>query len=104
MRPIKAREPVRVLREVRGDPVEQYAHTALVHVIDEILEVLGRPIPTRGGEVPGDLVPPGAIERMLHHGHQLDVREPHIQHIVRELVGELAVAKRAIALLRDAAP
>ena len=55
-------------------------------------------------EVAGHLVAPRAGERMLHHRHQLDVREAEVGDVVGELVGELAVAQRAVALERVAPP
>ena len=41
---------------------------------------------------------------MLHHRQQLDVREAEVGDVVAELVGELAVRERAVALERVAPP
>jgi hypothetical protein len=41
---------------------------------------------------------------MLHHRQQFDVREAEIGGVVGELVRELAVAERAVALERIATP
>ena len=41
---------------------------------------------------------------MLHHGHQLDVREAEFGHVVGERGRQLAVSEPAIALLRHAPP
>ena len=63
-------------------------------------------VPKRGGgrEVAGDLVAPRAVERVLHHRQQLDVGEAHVVDVGDELVGQLAVGERAVALLRVAPP
>ena len=41
---------------------------------------------------------------MRHHRQQLDVGEAHVLRVGRELVGELQVGERAVALLRVEAP
>jgi len=37
------------------------------------IEVLWRPIPAGGSKVARRLVAPGSVERVLHHGQELDV-------------------------------
>ena len=58
MRAVEVGEPVRVGREVRRDPVENYTNTVLVQVIDQVHEILRRAIARGGGEVPSSLVSP----------------------------------------------
>jgi hypothetical protein len=87
-----------VAREVRGHPVEDHAQAALVQAVDEGAEIVGLAEARRRGEVPGDLVAPRAAERVLHHRQQLDVREAHVGRVVRELVGQLPVAERAVVV------
>ena len=68
-----------------------HADACLVQRVDQEAEVV-RVAEARGRrEVRGDLVAPGAAERVLHHRHQLDVGEAHLVDIGNELVGELAV-------------
>ena len=43
-----------------------------------------------GRVVARHLVAPRRAERVLHHRHQLHVREPELLHVVAELVGEVA--------------
>jgi hypothetical protein len=43
-----------------------------------------------GSEVAHHLVAPGAVERVLGHAHQLDVRVALLEHVRDQLVGELA--------------
>src|SRR5207237_10133404 len=55
-------------------------------------------------EVAGDLVAPRLIERVLHHGHELDMREAHAAYVVRQPWSELAVAQPAVSLFRHPHP
>ncbi len=96
--PVEGGERPVVTREVGGYPVEDHADAPLVEAVDEVAEVVGRPEARGRRVVAGHLVAPGAGERMLHHRQQLDVRESEIGDVVGELVGELAVAQRAVAL------
>ena len=41
---------------------------------------------------------------MLHDGHELDMREAHVERIVAELLGKFAIGEPAIMFLRDATP
>ena len=93
-----------VLGEVRRDPVEDDADARLVQAVDQEAEVVGR-APARGGrEVAGDLVAPGAGERVGHDRQQLDVGEPHVGRVGGEVVSELAEAQLAVGLARVTAP
>ena len=73
---VELRQRPGVAREVRRHPVEDHADPGLVQAVDEVAEVVGAAEPGRGGVVPGDLVSPGRAVRVLHHGEELDVREP----------------------------
>ena len=104
MRSVEGRERPVVTREMGGDPVEDHADAALVQAVDEKAEVVGCPEARGGRVVARDLIAPRAGERMLHHRQQLDMREAEVGDVVGELVGELAVAQRAVALERIPAP
>ena len=88
---VELRQRPGVRGEVAGDPVEDDADAGLVQAVDEVAEVVGVPEPRGRREVPGDVVPPGAAEGVLHHRHQLDVGEPGVQDVTDQLVGDLAV-------------
>ena len=103
-RAVEAGERPVVAREVRRDPVEDHADAALVQAVDELAEVVGRAEARRRGEVRGHLVAPRAAERVRHDRQQLDVREAQVGHVVGQLVGELEVGQRAVALQRVAPP
>ena len=76
----------------------------LVHAVDELAQLVRRAVGRSGREVAGDLVAPGAAERVRHHRQQLDVREAHVLHVCRELVGELEIGERAVVLERVQPP
>ena len=97
-------QPELVAREVRGDPVEDHADAVCVHAVDELAQVVGRAVPRSRREVARHLVAPRAAERVVHHRQQLDVREAHVLHVRRQLVGELEVGERAVALERVEPP
>src|SRR5262244_4132137 len=63
---VEVREPMRIAREVGGDPVEYDADAALVEVIYEGHEVVGTPVAAGGSVVAEDLIAPGAVVGVLH--------------------------------------
>ena len=90
-------ESVGVRREVRWDPVEHDTEPALVEVVDHEHQVLRRAVARRRGEVPGRLVAPRSVERVLHHGHHLDVGETGPLEVIGELHRERAVTTGLVA-------
>src|SRR5262249_22493257 len=93
-----------VAREVRGHPVENHAETRLVTRVDEEPEVVRVAEARRRRVVAGHLIAPRALEWMLHHRHELDVREPEPPYVLREPRRDLAIGERTVALLRHARP
>ena len=83
--------------KVGRHPIQDHADAVLVTVIDKIHEVLGRAVAAGGREVTDGLIPPGFIQRMLHDGQQLEVREAHLADVVDQLFGEFAVAQQTVA-------
>jgi hypothetical protein len=104
VRPVEAGQTVGVAREVRGDPVENHPDATLMKRVDEKAQVVRSAEAMRRSEVARDLVAPRTEERMLHHGHQLDVREAKLRDVIDEAGRELSVAQRAIPVFRDPAP
>src|SRR4030042_972867 len=70
---IKVDQTVFIIREVRRHPIEAHSAPVLVKVIDEVHEVLGAPVSAGGGGGADYLIPPGCVERMLHHGEEVTV-------------------------------
>ena len=99
MPPNEPGEAVMVLRKVARHPVEDHADAVAMAHVDEVAEVVGRAESARWRKEPDDLIPPRSGERMLHHRHQLDVREAHLTHVGNELIGKLAVGQIAMALI-----
>ncbi len=90
---VPVHETVAVLGKVGRDPVEDHPQPALVEMIHEEREVLGIPVSRRGREVPGALVPPGAVEGMLGDREDLHVGEALLQDVVRETWRDLPVGR-----------
>ena len=66
--------------------------------IDKVHELLRVAVARRGGVIAGRLVTPGAIERMLHKRHDLDMRVAHVAHVVHELNRQVVVGVKLAAL------
>ncbi|OPZ53035.1 MAG: hypothetical protein BWY91_02092 [bacterium ADurb.BinA028] len=82
----------RVGREVAGHPVEDDANSVAVQVIHQQAELVGRAPTRRHGVVAGDVVAPRRHVGMLADGHELDVGEAEVLHVVDEVLGQLGVA------------
>jgi hypothetical protein len=89
---------VLITREVARHPVEDDADALLVELVDQVHEALGRAEAAGGGEVAGGLVPPGAVERVLHDGEELDMGEAAVGEVLRQHLGELFVGVGAAAV------
>ena len=72
----------------------------LVQRVDEVHEVVRRAEARRRRVVADHLIAPGAGERMLHNGHQFDVRVAHPLDVRHQLVGQFAVGKLPIVFSR----
>ena len=97
-------KPVRIVGEMPGHPVEQYAEALAVAGVDQRREIFRRAEAAGRREQPGRLVAPRAVERMLGDRHQLDVGEAHVGGIVRQLFRQLAVGQPARAFVGIAPP
>ena len=58
VRAVKVGQPMRVGREVRGDPVQNHPNALLVQIVHQVHEVLWSSIARRGREVSSGLVSP----------------------------------------------
>src|SRR6266568_169126 len=99
MSPVEVCEPMRVRREVRWHPIENYADAVLVQVIHEIHEILGRAVTRGRREISRRLVSPGREKRMLHDRQQLNMRETHTLHVICEFGRNLPITEWPIVLL-----
>ena len=84
-------EPVGVLAEVGGHPVEDDADAVLVHVVDKVHEILRGAVAGCGGVVAGALVAPAGVKGVLGDGQKLDEVEAHVLDVRGKLTGQVPV-------------
>ncbi len=104
VRAVKLREGKAVAREMPRHPVQDHPDAALVQVVDKPGKILGRAVPVRRREKAGDLVAPGAVERVLGQWHGLDMGVAHFAGVVGQGRRQLPVGQRATGVLDDPAP
>ena len=88
---VEAAQPELVTAKVAGHPVQNDPDARLVALLNEVHQVLGLAVPAGGGIVPCYLIAPGAVKRVLHHRHQLNVAVSHLLDIGHQLVGGFPV-------------
>ena len=96
VRAIELAEPVRIGRKVRGNPIEDHADPRAMELVDHRHEIVRCAVPRGRREEAGDLVAPRSVEWMLHHGHQLDVRESECRTVCGELCTEIAIPEHFV--------
>ena len=96
---VKSAETVRVLGEVRRNPVQNNADACLVALVDEIHQILRLAVTGGSGEVAGALIAPAAVEGEFGQGHELDVGIAHLLDIGDHLFRELAVIEVVAVLI-----
>jgi hypothetical protein len=75
-----------------------------VKLINQNHEILRGAVPGGGGEVTDHLIPPGAIEGMLHDGQEFHVGKCHLLHMVDEIGGHLPIGEETVSLSRNSSP
>jgi len=93
VRAVEIAQGVPVFGEVGRHPVEDDADAVLMALVNQVHQVVRRPVAAGGGEVAGHLVAPRHIERVLGDGHQLDVRVAHLLGVRHQRLGQLAVGQ-----------
>src|SRR6185437_715402 len=101
---VEVAKPDLVLRKMRRHPIEDHADSALVKKIYKVHKVRWSAESASGRKVAGHLITPGAIERMLHDRHQLEVSETRVVKVIGEERSHLTIGEPSIAFLRHAAP
>ena len=84
MRSVEVTKACLVFWKMRGNPIQNYADSSLVKVVDEIHEVVGRSEPAGGGEIAEGFVSPGTVEGVLHDGKKFDMREASVVDVIGE--------------------
>src|SRR5215510_8526161 len=95
---------MRVIGKVRRHPIEDHTNTVLVQRVNEIHKVLWRAIATCGGKESSDLVAPGTVEGMLHHGQEFDVRVSQALYVLGQPWGQFTIAQETVIVLRHPTP
>ena len=93
---VELRQRPFIARKMRGHPVHNHTDARLVQRVDEKLEILRRAVAAGGRVETGDLITPRRIKRVLGHGQEFDVREPHALDVKHERFGQFAVAPRFV--------
>ncbi len=96
---VEMTEAVRIVREMPGHPIEDYAEALAVAGIDQRGKIGGRAEPAGRRKQAGRLIAPGAVERMLGDGQKLDMGEAEVARIGRKLFGEVTVGQPFILAL-----
>ncbi len=104
MRAVELGEAVRVIWEMRGSPVQENSDSRLVKPVHEVHKILRRAVTAGRREITDRLIAPGAVERVLHHRHQLDVRVAHFFYVGNQPVGKLGIREPARSFLHHPAP
>ena len=78
---VEFREPVRVLRKMRRHPIHDDADAGLMALVDKMTELIRTAVPARRRVVIRHLITPRTFERMLRHGHELDVGVTHLENV-----------------------
>ena len=99
---IEVVQPMQVAREVSGHPIENDAQAGLMALVDEVTEVIGRAVARGGREHAGDLIAPGAGERMFRDGQQFEMGVVHLDRVGNQLGRQLAIVQLATFLAGDA--
>ena len=93
---VKISESVGISREMSRYPVKDDTDLIAVQIIYHIRKVFRCSIPGRRCIVPGHLVSPGSVKRMLCHSHQLYMGIAHLFHIFDDRFRKLSVSIKAL--------
>ena len=91
---VKHIQPVTVLGEVGGHPVQNNADAGLVQLIHQGHKILGGAVAAGRGKVAGDLIAPAAVKGVFGNGQQLHMGVAHIFYVRDQLVRQLGVVVR----------
>src|SRR6516164_565684 len=96
VRAVEVGEAMLIVGKMRGHPVEDDSDVVLMEVVDEIHEVLRGAESRTGREISSDLVTPGAVERVLHDGQELNMSEAELVDVIGEAGREFTVGVPAV--------
>src|SRR5690606_22136601 len=85
-----------VFGEVRWHPIENYADTVLVQVVNKETKIVGRAEATCRRKITSGLIAPGVIERVLGDRHDFNVGKAQFFNVFHQLNSQLAIIKKFI--------
>ncbi len=103
-RAVELTEPVRIVREMSGHPIENDGQAGAMAGVHQAGKVGRRAESAGGSEQAGWLVAPGSVEWMLADRQEFDVGEAQITRIGRQFICQFAVAQPPTAFLQPATP
>src|SRR5207249_5865429 len=96
IRAVEIGESVRVGRKMRRHPVEDQPYPVLMQHVDEVHEVLRRPVARGRREKSRRLISPRSVEGMLGDGHELDMRESHVSRVYGQRLCDISVPRQSV--------
>src|SRR5687767_5879136 len=91
---IEGRQGPIVSREMGRNPIDDDANSSLVQGIYQILKIVRRAITACNCIKASDLITPGRIVGVLGNRHELDVSKAHLQNVVPQRNGHVAITQR----------
>ena len=79
---VKTCHAISISREMCRNPVQDHSNPLLMHIVHKVHKIIRSSIPAGRGIIPGHLIPPGSIQGMFHHRHQLHMRISHLFDIL----------------------
>ena len=96
---VECGQSVFVFREMGRDPVHDHADSAAMGQVDQILELFRAAVSGGRAVIPRDLIAPGSVEGMLHHGQQFDVCVTHAFDVFDQRICSLLVRHRGSVIM-----
>ena len=97
--PVELRQTVRVLRKMRGHPVDDHAQTVRMAGFDEARKTFRRTEARGRREHAQRLVAPRTVEWIFRDRHQFDVGEAEVGRVRRQLRGERVPIRNAAVVV-----
>ena len=96
---VETAEPVGIVGEMAGHPVEPDADSLVMAGLDQSREILRAAKAACRRKKPGRLITPRAVERMFADGKELDMGEAHVMNVGRQLLGQFTIAQPFVMAL-----
>ena len=95
---VKKAEPVRIPRKMRRRPIQKDADSFAMAAIHKVHKIRRRAVAACHRVIADRLIAPRTIKRMLHDGHQLDVRVAQPLHVRNQFFRQLAISEPAVSV------